>query len=143
MMQWMPYGQTLDEFKAQLRTFAAAFPNVMVAFGPAGHGFYMLGSEDPLTLDPSAMRAVLERPGVLADISSAFDSGRSTLDAWLSFIPSLVWLSGGQVKAFVGDGPMITDDRPLPEYFLLRRAFGPKSPVISHKLLVSLTPPPS
>ena len=103
----------------------------------------MLGSEDPLTLDPTAMRAVLERPGVLADISSAFDSGRSTLDAWLSFIPSLVWLSGGQVKAFVGDGPMITDDRPLPEYFLLRRAFGPKSPVISHKLLVSLTPPSS
>jgi hypothetical protein len=25
------------------------------------------------------------------------------------------------VDAYVGPGPLITDDRPLPEYFLLRR----------------------
>jgi hypothetical protein len=32
----------------------------------------------------------------------------------------LRWISDEQIDAFVGDGPLITDDRPLPEYFLLR-----------------------
>jgi hypothetical protein len=31
------------------------------------------------------------------------------------------WLAGASVGAFTGDGPLITDDRPRPEYFLLRR----------------------
>ena len=29
-----------------------------------------------------------------------------------------------QVEARAGEGPLITDDRPLPEYFLVRRLFG-------------------
>ena len=67
---------------------------------------------------------MLERPGVLADISSAYDSPETTLEGWGAFIPRLVRLSGADVAARAGDGPLITDDRPLPEYFLLRRLFG-------------------
>ena len=48
MMQWVPYGQTLDEFKAHVRTFRAVFPNVIVAQGPGGYGFFMLGSDQPI-----------------------------------------------------------------------------------------------
>jgi hypothetical protein len=139
MMQWMPYGQTVDEFKAHVRTFRAVFPNVLVAYGPGGYGFFMLGSDEPVELDEATMRDVLARPGVLEDISSAYDSKENTVDGWVRRIQSLTWVAGADVQAAVGDGAMITDDRPLPEYFLLRRLFGPKSPGVSPTELSKLT----
>ncbi|HVL54592.1 MAG TPA: fused MFS/spermidine synthase [Vitreimonas sp.] len=139
MMQWMPYGQTVEEFKAHVRTFRAAFPNVLIAFGPGGYGFFMLGSDSPVALDQGAMREVLERPGVLEDISGAYDSPEETVDGWIRRIESLVWASGEEVEAIVADGPLITDDRPLPEYFLLRRIFAPPSPPVSPRQLERLT----
>src|SRR5687768_13728045 len=66
MMQWIPYGQTVDEFKAHVRTYAAVFPNVIVAEGPGDHGFFFFGSNEPMSFDTGAIRAVLSRPGVLA-----------------------------------------------------------------------------
>ncbi|HET7027308.1 MAG TPA: fused MFS/spermidine synthase [Candidatus Limnocylindrales bacterium] len=133
MMQWVPFGQQLDEFKAHIRTFETVFPNVVVAIGPGGNGFYMLGSDRPITFDPATMRSVLERPGILADISSAPDSPRHTLDEWMTLLPSIVRLSGPQVAAFTGPGPLITDDHPLPEYFLLRHAFGTSTPQVTSR----------
>ena len=68
---------------------------------------------------------VLARPGVLEDISSAYDSPATTVDAWVDDIASsLRWIDGRRSRAYAGDGPLITDDRPRPEYFLLRRLFG-------------------
>ena len=55
MMQWVPYGQSLDEFLAHVRTFREVFPNVRVIAGPGGYGFYMLGSDGPVDLDPATM----------------------------------------------------------------------------------------
>ncbi len=131
MMQWVPYGQTVDEFRAHVRTFRDVYRFVLILRGPGGYGFYMLGSDQPIGLTNEEMRAVLARPGVLADVSSAYDSPAKTIDEWLSLIPRLTWISADQVGAFAGDGPLITDDRPLPEYFLLRHAFGGRSPQVS------------
>jgi spermidine synthase len=128
MMQWTPYGSTAAEFRAHLRTFHNVFPHVIVASGPGGFGFYFLGSDDPMAFDDAAIRSVLSRPGILTDISSAFDSHAKTIDSWAALIPTLVRMSDDQVSAFTGDGPLITDDRPLPEYFLLRRIFGESIP---------------
>ena len=33
MVQWVPYGQTLDEFLAHVRTYLQVFPNVRVIAG--------------------------------------------------------------------------------------------------------------
>ncbi len=143
MMQWVPWSsQRLDEFLAQIRTFRAVFPNVLVAFGPGGYGLYMLGSDAPLELDPANVAAILARPGVTEDLSSAYDSPEHDAAGWASRIASLVWISGDQVARVAGDGPLITDDRPLPEYFLLRRTFGPPSPHISPTLLLQLSANP-
>jgi spermidine synthase len=138
MMQWIPFGPTLDEFKAHIRTFHDVYPHVIVAFGPGGkgisgviepgYGFFMFGSDEPMSFDDASIRAVLRRPGVLADISSAFDSPVATEDGWLARVKANVWLSDGAVAEFAGDGPLITDDRPLPEYWFLRRVYGPRSP---------------
>jgi hypothetical protein len=124
MMQWTPYGSTGPEFRAHLRTFHSVFPHVMVATGPGGYGFYLLGSDQPMAFDDESIRAILSRPGVLADISSAYDSPDNTVDGWAERIPAFVQMSDDQVTTFTGDGPLITDDHPLPEYFLLRRLFG-------------------
>ena len=128
MMQWTPYGSTAAEFRAHLRTFHNVFPHVIVASGPGGFGFYFLGSDEPMAFDDAAIRSVLSRPGVLTDISSAFDSHAKTIDSWAALIPTMVRMSDDQVSAFTGDGSLITDDRPLPEYFLLRRMFGESIP---------------
>jgi predicted membrane-bound spermidine synthase len=139
MMQWLPYGETLDEFKAHVRTFHAVYPNVLIIFGPGGYGFLILGSQQPLQLNEADMLTVLRRPNVLGDLSSAFDSPEHTEAGWVSRIQSLVWIQGDAVARFAGDGPLITDDRPEPEYFLLRRLFGPPSPRVTRDLLVQLT----
>jgi spermidine synthase len=137
MMQWTPYGQTLDEFKAHVRTFHDVFDNVIVAQGPGGFGFYMLGSDERLAFNDGAIRSVLARPGVLDDISSAFDSPQDGVDGWAARIPSLVRLSGDQVARFTGPGPLITDDKPLPEYFLIRHTLGPPSPRLNPSEVVA------
>lgn len=139
MMQWIPYGHSVDEFRAHVRTFQAVFPHVIVAFGPGGFGFFMLGSAAPLAFEDAAIRSVLDRPGVLADISSAYDSPVTTADAWVERIHAAVWIAGDEVARFAGEGPLITDDRPLPEYFLLRRLLGPPSPRVTPDELLRLT----
>ncbi len=139
MMQWAPYGSNVDEFRGHLRTFHAVFPHVIIAFGPGGYGFFMFGSDDPMAFTDAAIAEVLGRPGILEEISSAFDSPERTIEGWTERIHSLVWLTDDEVSAFTGDGPLITDDRPLPEYFLLRRLFGTPSPQVTPGELLRLT----
>ena len=142
MMQWVPYGATIDEFRAHVRTFRAVFPHVSMVFGPGGYGMYMMGSDEPMTFDDAVTREVLGRPGILQDISSAYDSPAKTIDDWVARIDSLRWISDAAIDAFVGPGPLITDDRPLTEYFLLRRFLNPGVPQAGPGLLRSMTPAP-
>jgi spermidine synthase len=139
MMQWFPFGGSVEETKAHIRTFRAVYPHVTVAFGPGGHGMLMLGSDAPITFTDAAIRKVLALPGVLADISSAADSPAHTVDDWARRIPTLVWITDAKVDRFVGDGPLVTDDRPFSEYFFLRNTFGAKSPLATRSLLVRLS----
>ena len=104
MMQWVPYGQTIDEFRAHVRTFADVFSNVLVLRGPGGYGFFMMGSDQPMAFSDATVREVLARPGILEDISGAYDSPQKTVDGWSGAIPGLIWLEGGQVASFAGSG---------------------------------------
>ena len=140
MMQWVPYGATIDEFRDHVRTFRSVFPHVQLLFGPGGYGMYMLGSDQPLIFDEAVFREVLGRPGILADISSAYDSPAKTIDGWIAKINELRWIGDDQIDAFVGAGPLITDDHPIPEYFLLRALFNQHTPIAYPSLLRSLTP---
>jgi spermidine synthase len=140
MMEWLPYGQSVDEFRSHVRTFADVFPHVVIAFGPTGSGVYMLGSEAPMTIKDDAVRAVLARDGVLADLVDTVNSPVSTLDAWAGIIGGLTWIEGDAVASFAGDAPIIVDDRPATEYFLLRRLFGPGSPPMTEANLRAAAP---
>jgi spermidine synthase len=131
MMEWMPFGLSVDEFRAHVRTFKHVFPQVMIAFGPGHCGLFLFGSNQPLGFDESSIRGVLARPGILENLAGASDSPAAAADAWVRLIPGLVWISGADVARFGGEGPLITDDRPLTEYFLLRRLTGAESPMTS------------
>jgi len=124
MMQWLPYGGPILDFRDHIRTFASVFPEVTLVKGPGRYGVYMLGSSEPITFPEADVRAVLGRPGVLDDISSAYDSPTTTVDGWVDVIAEQTWLTGDAVRDEARPGPLITDDRPRPEYFLLRRLFG-------------------
>jgi spermidine synthase len=140
MMQWIPWGQTINELKTHLRAFHSVFPDVTTVFGAGGYGMYVLGSDRPISFEPDDIRAVLARPGVLEDISGAFDSPASTIDGWVSEIAEQTWISGDDLTAFVGDGPEVTDDRPLSEYFLIRRIIGDGSERATPTTLRGATP---
>ena len=137
-MQWVPTGPSSD-FPDHVLTFADVFPNVVLVKGAGGLGTYMLGSSAPISFDEANVRAILNRPGVLADISSAYDSPAKTVDAWVDVIKRQTWVSGAEAHALAGDGPLVTDDRPRTEYFLLRRLYGPKFPASTQ--LRDYTPP--
>ena len=142
MMQWVPYGQTLDEFLAHLRTFLAVFPNVSVIAGPGGNGFFMIGLRWARGPRPGGHGEVLCRaPG-----SSRTSTMRPTPEtvAWRSGVDMALDLraSGDELRTGVGEGPLITDDRPLPEYFLLRRLADPDAPRMSLDGLRALLPQP-
>jgi len=124
MMQWLPYGGPRADFNDSIRTFTSVFPEVTLVKGAGGWGLYMLGSSRPIAFDEASIRAVLARPGVLEDISSAYDSPAKTVDRWADVIKRQTWASGDTARAIAGPGPLITDDRPRTEYFLLRRLFG-------------------
>jgi hypothetical protein len=91
----------------------------------------MIGSDGNVELDAQALEEVLARPGVLDDVNSAPDtSGKAAAD-WAQQILALKWASGDELRQVVGDGPLITDDRPLPEYFIIRRLADPDAPLLS------------
>jgi hypothetical protein len=117
----------------------AVFENVNVIAGPGGYGYYMIGSDGSVELDAQALEKVLGRPGVLDDVNSAPDTAGRTASDWAQYIMGLKWASGEQLREVVGDGPLITDDRPLPEYFILRRLGNPDAPLLTLKGLRALT----
>jgi predicted membrane-bound spermidine synthase len=138
MVQWVPFGQTQSEFLAHVRTFLRVFPNVGVVAGAGGNGFYMLGSDSTVELTAPAIEAVLARPGLLDEVNAAPDSGDRTAQAWGARLAGLTWAAGEQLRAAVGDGPLVTDDRPLPEYYILRRITEQADPPLTLDGLRSL-----
>ncbi len=49
-----------------------------------------------------------------------------------------VWLTNDQVNAYTGTGPLITDDHPLTEYFLLS-GYGTSTSVLVSRLCLVVT----
>ena len=98
-MQWNG-GDSATEYKLLMRTFMSVFPHTTLW----GDGSLMLGSTRPFALSQSAYEA--RRTGF-----EQFPWDLATLKR--------IYVAGSEdLKAFVGDGPVLTDDRPAIEYFL-------------------------
>jgi spermidine synthase len=105
--------------KMILRTFRSVFSHVSVVRNPLHSGAYLLGSEAPIAFSRAAIRAVFGSPAARADLRGAPDYPVRSTAQWVSIIRASVWLTDNQVNAYTGPGPLITDDRPVNEYFML------------------------
>jgi hypothetical protein len=68
------------------------------------------------------------------------DHPRTDANGWVEIIGNAQWLADDQLRAFVGPGPEITDDRPRSEYFLWRRRFMDDRQYINEAALLSVHP---
>jgi len=105
VVQWV--SGTEAEYKTIARTFLSVFPETTVW----GDGSLLLGSMEPLRLRRSDFDAKLKIAGRADGMR---EMGAATFEALqASFVAG-----PRELAAFVGDGPVLTDDRPLTEYFL-------------------------
>jgi spermidine synthase len=147
MMEWTPYDQTVDEFRAHVQTFRSVYKNSLLVFGPGSSGVYMFGSEQPLEFERDTMDAILSRPGVIDDLATAPRAPITSHDVtdWTNLILGQIWISGDDVARFAADAPLITDDRPYTEYYVVRKVwdhlFGHTSPKMSQRSLLAVMPP--
>jgi spermidine synthase len=105
VLQWV--AGTEAEYKAIARTFLSVFPETTVWVD----GSLMVGSLEPLRLRRAEFDAKLGLPGRAQGLH---DLGIETFDKLLS-----TFVAGpDELRAYLGAGPILTDDRPLAEYFL-------------------------
>jgi spermidine synthase len=105
-----------------LRTFRSAFRYMSVVYAPRPFGTYVLGSQAPISFTPAAISQVFGSSAARGDLRGAPDFRPRTTAEWTSIVRSSVWLTDSQVNRYTGTGPLITDDHPLTEYFLLNGA---------------------
>src|ERR1022692_579771 len=117
LASFIPYS---GDAKLFLRTFRASFRYVTVLHGPRPPGMYLLGSDAPMNFRADAITQVFGSAAAQADLANAPNYPKTPVAAWPKIIHQLVWLTNGQVNSFAGSGPLLTDDHPLSEYFLLR-----------------------
>jgi spermidine synthase len=104
MMQWLP-ARTDTEYRLIMRSFLEVFPNATLWAG----GGALIGSKQPLTLDRAAFERKLEDPRARAAMEAVGITDFDTLVARYTAGPDAM-------RAFVGDGPRLSDDRPRLEY---------------------------
>lgn len=104
-LQW--FGGTDQEYRLVARTFADVFPYVTLW----DNGTLLVGTKRPLRISPDSFNWKLQVPG-LRDALAAIDI-RSFDDLLHQF-----WGGPSELARYLGDGPLLTDDRPILEYFL-------------------------
>ena len=101
-LQWNG-GETDTEYKMLMRTFMSVFPYTTLW----GDGSLMLGSLAPFELSRSAYEARRQEPR----FTDLFDWDLETMRR--------LYVAGPEaLRAFAGEGPLLTDDKPVIEYFL-------------------------
>jgi spermidine synthase len=104
VLQWIGHRPD-SQYKLIMRTFLEVFPETTLWMD----GNLMVGAKRPLTVAPT----LIERKREQAETRRVFD------DVGLDSTATLLgWYSAGaeEMRAFVGEGIVLSDDRPLVEY---------------------------
>jgi spermidine synthase len=105
VLQWV--AGTDAEYKTIARTFQSVFPETTVW----KDGTLLVGSVEPLGLRRRDFEWKLQLPGRTRGVH---DLGVRTFEELLALYKA----GPDELRAFVGPGPILTDDQPLVEYFL-------------------------
>lgn len=109
---WMPtYLLSVDDYKMIIRTLHEVFPHIVIWYLNNTVEAYSvaMGSRTPIVLDLDRVRRALEVEGIRSDLAVV------RMDDPLA-IADCIAVHGDAVAAFVGDGPLNTEDRPLIEF---------------------------
>lgn len=104
MVQWIGHPPE-EQYKLILRTFLEVFPQTTLWAES-----FLVGSKAPLRVDAGVFERALGQPELAAALAAA----------GVADLPSLLRLytaGSGALRAFAGPGPVLTDDRPLVEYY--------------------------
>ena len=99
-------GRLADRVRRPLLTFADVFPDATTW----DHGTLLAGTKRPFRISPDAFNWKLHSRA----------DGRSRRDGIRSFddLVGEYWVGPAELRRYVGEGPLLTDDRPTLEYFL-------------------------
>jgi spermidine synthase len=143
MLQWLYFGLDMDQFREHLRSFRSAFPHVSILISPRGGGIYMLGSDSLITWDDATVDRFLGTSQAATDLRDAPDFQYLPKLSWPEILRHALWLRDDEVDRFAGSGPMITDDAPLTEYYMLHALLTPNSEIhVTEAALRALWPGP-
>jgi spermidine synthase len=105
MIQWVSPG-TAFEHSLIVRTFLQAFPNSTLWLG----GDLLIGSPSPLLVSRTELETRLAEPGARASLAEVgFNHAQDVLAQFRG--------SARELQTYAGDGPVLTDDHPILEYF--------------------------
>ncbi|GIW06235.1 MAG: spermidine synthase [Dehalococcoidia bacterium] len=113
MTQWIPPFSDY-QYKMILRTFLTAFPHATLWQS----GDLIIGSNSPIVIDRARLQARFADPKTAAALREA---GITNPNDFLSRFNA----TADEVRARIGPGPIITDDRPYIEYFRSLPQDGP------------------
>jgi spermidine synthase len=110
VVQWIPFHQGFEEVHRMLiRTMAEVYPHVSL-WVPDRHEGILIGSHEPLRIDPARVAAAMAEPDVAESLR---DIGVYSVEDLLATFVS----ADDDLRAFVGDADLVTDGHPRVEYF--------------------------
>ncbi len=104
-LQW--FSGTEDEYRLVARTFADVFPYATTW----DHGTLLVGTKRPFRISPDDFNWKLHIPGLMDALAAI---GIRSFDD----LVGEYWGGPAELRRYVGEGPLLTDDRPTLEYFL-------------------------
>ena len=106
VLQWIGHRPRV-EYTLIMRTFLEVFPEATLWYDAN----FMVGTRQPLRLDPEALDRLRQNAMTRAALDAVGLTGFDVLRRWYT-------ASAPEMRAFVGDGPVLTDDRPRVEFYL-------------------------
>ena len=116
-LQWIGKRPSV-EYKLIMRTFLDVFPHATLW----NDGEFMVGAHEPLTIHPTTLDRLRSHPPARESLDAIGLIDFDVLRSWYT-------ASADEMRAFVGNGPVLTDDRPLVEYSHWLPAPGEQPPL--------------
>lgn len=115
MVDWIPSVARVQEHRLLARTFQDVFPHATMWTAPEGHGYYLVGTQRPLSevLDLARMERSFSRPEVVADMAKYRDPASPIRPA---DIPGFFLMDEATLARYGRMMPVMTDDRPYVEF---------------------------
>ncbi len=104
VLQWIGHRPSV-EYTLIMRTFLDVFPDATLWYD----GNFMVGTRKPLTIHAGLIDRARQYPQTREALAAIGLTGFDVLRSWYT-------AGADEMRAFVGEGPLLTDDRPLVEY---------------------------